>query len=284
MRLTREEFDILSALAAGGKMSQGAPKDITARFVRKNYIKNGKITQEGLAALEPYRVRRAIFMAAGFGARMMPITINTPKPLVRVNGKRIIDTLLDACLRAGIEEIYIVRGYLAEQFDQLLKKYPMIKFLENPMYDRANSISSLMKARTLLENAYVLEADLYVSNPDVIKKYQYASNILGIEMDKSDDWCFVLKDGYIDYHGIGGVNCFQEIGISYFTPKDGRQVRKDIRKCFEMQEGKNWFWEYVLFGACRENYKIEVRECGPGDVLEIDTFQELKAIDKKYDI
>ena len=59
------------------------------------------------------------------------ITLNTPKPLVRVHGRRIIDSLLDACLAAGIKEIYLVRGYLAEQFDQLLYQYPMIRFLEN---------------------------------------------------------------------------------------------------------------------------------------------------------
>lgn len=50
----------------------------------------------------------------------------------------IIDRLIDACLEAGIDEIYIVRGYLAEQFDQLLYKYPMVKFLENPLYNEAD--------------------------------------------------------------------------------------------------------------------------------------------------
>ena len=69
-------------------------------------------------------MKRAVFVAAGFGSRMVPITLNTPKPLVRVNGTRIIDTLLDAVVEAGIPEIVIVRGYLGEQFDQLLYKYP----------------------------------------------------------------------------------------------------------------------------------------------------------------
>ena len=63
-------------------------------------------------ALEPYRVKRAVVIAAGFGTRMVPITLNTPKPLVRVHGKRIIDTLLDAVAEAGIPEIVLVRGYL----------------------------------------------------------------------------------------------------------------------------------------------------------------------------
>ena len=78
---------------------------------------------------------------------MVPITLNTPKPLVRVNGTRIIDSLLDAVVEAGIPEIVIVRGYLGEQFDQLLYKYPNIRFVENPIYNEANNISSAVCVR-----------------------------------------------------------------------------------------------------------------------------------------
>ncbi len=90
----------------------------------------------------------------------MPITLNTPKPLVRVRGTRIIDALLDAVCAAGIEEVYIVRGYYGEQIDALLYKYPNIKFIENPMYSEANNISSLMAASFAPEepNAESLEA------------------------------------------------------------------------------------------------------------------------------
>jgi len=86
------------------------------------YVNEGEITNEGLAELEPYRAKRAIFIAAGFGSRLVPITFNTPKPLVRVHGVRIIDHLIDACLKAGINEIYIVRGYLADQLEAISKK------------------------------------------------------------------------------------------------------------------------------------------------------------------
>ena len=57
-------------------------------------------------------VQRAVFLAAGKGTRMAPLTDTVPKPLVKVHGKSIITTLLDAVMMAGIEEIYIVRGYL----------------------------------------------------------------------------------------------------------------------------------------------------------------------------
>lgn len=69
--------------------------------------------------------------------------------MVLVNGKRIIETLLDAVVKAEIEEIYIVTGYLSEQFEILKKKYPQIKFVENNMYNEANNISSAYLVRNL---------------------------------------------------------------------------------------------------------------------------------------
>ena len=117
---------------------------------------------------------------------MVPITLNTPKPLVRVNGTRIIDSLLDAVVEAGIPEIVIVRGYLGEQFDQLLYKYPNIRFVENPIYNEANNISSAVCVRYLLQNAYVLEADLLLRNKKLISKYEY-------DRLSSDGWNFLLE-------------------------------------------------------------------------------------------
>ena len=215
---------------------------------------------------------------------MVPITLNTPKPLVRVNGKRIIDTLIDACLAAGIEEIYIVRGYLAEQFDQLLYKYPMIKFLENPSYNDANNISSALVARYLLSNAYVLEADLVCSNPEIIKKYHYSSDFLAIKKDRTDDWCFTVKDGIIVEEKVGGLDCWQMVGISYWNEADGHKLSQDIDDVFQTPGGRERYWEQVPLVYRKENYKVAVKECFDEDIVEIDSFKELKAIDKSYDV
>ena len=56
----------------------------------------------------------------------------------------------------------------------------MIKFIENPIYNESNNISSVVCASYLLKNAYVLEADLLLYNPKLITKYQYESNYLGV--------------------------------------------------------------------------------------------------------
>ena len=202
--LSKKQFDILTLIEkTGQKLSQrtiaatldislGTVNKILAELTKDGYLQDGMITGKGLEILEPYRVKRLLIFAAGFGSRLVPVTLNTPKPLVRVKGKRIIDTLLDAACDADIEEIYIVRGYLGEQFDQLLSKYPSIKFIENPSYHEENSISSAMRARHLIANAYVCDADLLIYNPELITKYQYQTNYLGVPVERTDDWLSLI--------------------------------------------------------------------------------------------
>ena len=298
MALARRQFDILKHLAADrGPLSQRQLEKLTGyslgtvnRTVRQlteeGLVKDGAVSEKGLAALEPYRAKRAVFVAAGFGSRLVPITLNTPKPMVRVHGVRIIDRLIEACLQAGIEEIWIVRGYLAEQFDQLLYKYPMIRFLENPLYNEANNISSALAARDLLSNAYVFEADLLIRNPAIISRYHYRSDFLAIRMDRTDDWCFEVENGVITKEKVGGQgdNIWQMVGISYWNEEDGRRLARDIAEVYASPGGKERYWEQVPLVYRKENYRVEVRECLAEDIVEIDTFRELKAIDKAYDV
>lgn len=296
MNLTRKQFDVLEKLAlAQMPMTQreleketgyslGTINRSVKELTELGLIQDGSITNNGVNALEPYRARRAVFVAAGFGTRLVPITFNTPKPLVRVHGVRIIDRLIDACLKAGINEIYIVRGYLAEQFDQLLYKYPMIRFLENPAYNEANNISSSLVARYMLSNAYVFEADLLISNPAIIRKYHYTSDFLAIRKERTDDWCFEVKNGIITEEKVGGTNCWQMVGISYWNEADGHKLSQDIDDVYHSPGGKERYWEQVPLVYRKEHYAVEVRECFDSDIVEIDTFRELKAIDKTYDV
>lgn len=295
--LSKKEFDVLETLInETTSLSQRQLEDKTGmslstinrtlkELVEKGYVEDGMITNRGISAMEPYAVKRAVFIAAGFGSRLVPVTLNTPKPLVRVNGTRIIDTLLDACIKVGINEIYIVRGYLAEQFDQLLYKYPMIKFLENPSYNEANNISSAMVARYLMQNAYIFESDLLIANPDIITKYHYHSDVLGIWKERTDDWCLdVDKDGNVKEEKVGGLNTYQMVGVYYFNAADGAKLAGHIEQAYNAPGGKERYWETVPNQVFKGEYKIAVRPCKDEDIVEIDTFRELKAIDKTYDV
>ena len=296
MNLTRTQFDILvylererekkeltqRSIARATNLSVGSVNKTLIYLNENGLTENNSLSAEGHRVLEPYRVKRAVFIAAGFGSRLVPISLNTPKPLVRVKGIRIIDTLLDAVCAAGIDEIIIVRGYLGEQFDQLKYKYPGISFLENPLYNESNNISSMMCARYLLQNAYVLESDLLLRNPNLISKYQYTSNYLGVPTERTDDWCFETKSGIITRVRVGGKNCHHMFGISYWNQTDGAKLADHIKQVYEMPGGKERYWDQVALEYFIKDYAIEVRECSFDDIIEIDTFGELKKLDETY--
>lgn len=297
MELSIKQFEVLVVIEREKrKLSQreiaefthfslGTVNKVIVELLDNKYIdENMFITEWGLKALEPYKVKRAIFLAAGFGSRLVPITLNTPKPLVLVNGKRMIETLLDAVVRAEIPEIIIVTGYLGEQFEILTKKYPNIRFIENKKYNEANNILSAYLARNEMENAYILESDFILYNPNIIRKYEYQSNYLGIYKEVTEDWCLEVKNGYITKEKVGGYDCYQMVGMAYFNSEDGKKAAKDIENVMNMPGGKERYWEQTVLDIFKKNYKIAIKECYDGDIIEIDTFNELKQIDKTYDV
>ena len=296
IKITRKQFDVLVYLEShrGARaqreiaketgISVGSVNKILSDFSEEGLVLGGEITEAGVEALEPYRVKRTVFLAAGFGSRLIPVTLNTPKPLVRVKGKRIIDSLLDAVVAAGIEDIYIVRGYLSDQFDALLKKYPTIRFIENPIYNETNNISSAYYAGHLIESSYVFEADLLLYNPALITKYQYSTNYLGVPTERTDDWCFITdSNGFVKKLSIGGTHCHHMYGLSYWTHEDGERLASHIETVFNtIPGGKELYWDEVALKCFIDSYRVAVRECTFDDIIEIDTFNELKKLDSSY--
>ena len=143
-------------------------------------------------------VKRAIIMAAGIGKRMQPVTLDTPKPLVRVNGKRMIDTVIEGLYVNGIYEIYVVVGYLKEQFYELEKEYPGVNIIENPYYDTCNNISSLYVAREHIEDTIILDGDQIIFNPEILKPEFEHSGYNAIWTDEdTDEWLMTVENDIV---------------------------------------------------------------------------------------
>ena len=292
--MNKIEFDILVAAEKNSNVdidaislaSGRSADELTAAIdalTSGGLLLGGAITEAGLEALEPYRTKRAIFIAAGYGSRLRPVTYETPKPLVKVNGTRIIDTLIDGVMAAGIKEIYVVCGYLGEHFSELKEKYPDINLVTNHMYTEANNISSVYLLRDHLKNTYISEADLLVHNKGIFDKYIYQSAYLGIPTDETDDWYFKTNDeGVINELGIGAKDCYRMLGISYWDEHDGATLSAHIEATFNMPGGKDEDWCYVPLVSFKDQYKVHVRECKNEDIQEIDTFDELCEVDPGY--
>ncbi len=300
MPLSLYQFELLTYLEANGRkrysqrflsdtltISLGTVNKLLKELLELGYVdldseNDLSITEKGMKALEPYRVRKAIILAAGFGSRLAPVTLNTPKPLVTVNGVRIIDTLLDALVSKGITNINIVVGYRKEQFKALLEKYPTVNLIENEEFNTSNNIASIMKCIDLIDRCYICEADLYITNPDIIRKYEFNTNYLGAKVKETDDWCFKKVNGCATNYNRGGEDCYQAYGISYWNAEDSEKLKSDIVKVYNSRGGKEYFWEAVPMRVCRKNYRIEIRNCHKADIIEIDNFMELVAADPSY--
>lgn len=143
-------------------------------------------------------VERAIIMAAGIGQRLRPVTLTTPKPLVTVNGVCMIDTIIAALHENEIHEIYVVVGYLKEQFYEWAKKYNGITLIENPWYAECNNIASLYVAREYLNNAIILDGDQIIRNPAILHREFTRSGYSCAWTDRAtNEWLLTVKNGIV---------------------------------------------------------------------------------------
>lgn len=228
-----------------------------------------------------YRVKRAIIMAAGIGKRMQPLTLQIPKPLVKINGIRMIDTVVQGLQSQGISEIYVVAGYLKEQFYDLEKEYPGLKVLENPYYSRCNNISSLYVAREYISDAIILDGDQIIYNKEVLTPEFDRSgyNCIWSEQE-TQEWLLTVENDIVkSCSRTGGKNGWQLFSISRWNTEDGKKLKRHLEIEFEEKHNDQIYWDDVAMFCYPEEYELGIYPMQRGDVVEIDNLSELAAID-----
>lgn len=234
-------------------------------------------------SINEHKVKRAIIMAAGQGKRMYPLTLEIPKPLVKVNGTRMIDSVVEGLHINGIFEIYVVVGHLKEQFYEWSKEQSGVTIIENPYFDTCNNISSLYMARTHLEDCIILDGDQIVYNHEILSPFFSRSGYNAIWCEgETDEWLMNVENGIVkSCSRTGGSHGWQLFSISRWTSEDGKKLKKHLE--LEFEKG-NWqiYWDDVAMFCYFNEYSLGIREMEATDIIEIDNLEELIKADPSY--
>ncbi len=229
----------------------------------------------------------AILMAAGMGTRMRPLTETVPKPLVRVNGVPMIETVIGGLAERGVKRYIVVTGYLGGQFGYLEEKYDGLEIIVNRDYETINNISSLYHAADELIGAeggcFICEADLYVSDTRLFDCELTHSCYFGkMVSGHSDDWVFDTdENGRITRVGKAGDDRYNMVGISWFMRDDARLLGQLIKDAYGSEGYEELFWDDVV-NRNLDRLDLTVHEISGGSIAEIDTVKELAEIDPSY--
>lgn len=236
---------------------------------------NFNISKKGKQYIKENSPQRAIILAAGYGMRMIPINLETPKALIEIKGEVLIERIINHLHEAGIHEIYIVVGFLKERFEYLIDEFN-VELIVNEHYDTKNNLYSLSLALDKISNSYIVPCDIWCRYNPFRKKEIYSWYMVSNEKNINSDLRINRKGDLvkINKEKIGN----NPIGISYLTKNIASKVCKNIEELSKTKDGYTMFWEDSLFNY--NETKVSARLVDSNDYIEINTYEQLREIDQ----
>ena len=226
------------------------------------------------------KVDNAIIMAAGTASRFAPLSYEKPKALIEVRGEVLIERQIRQLREAGIEEVVVVTGYKAEQFEYLKDKYGVV-LINNPYYLTRNNNSSIYAAREYIKNSYICSSDNYfITNPfesDVDESYYSAVYMEG----DTGEWCISEDDGWIKDVKVGGQDSWVMLGHVFWSESFSRSFLHILEDEYEWPETADKLWETIYIEHINE-LPMKIRKYPADFIFEFDTLDELREFDDSY--
>lgn len=285
--MNKQEEDILLSLYDEPFINQRILSETTGHSLGvvnksiKNLLKNEyldddvRLTTKARESIKKKAPKNAIILAAGFGMRMVPINLETPKALLEINGEALIERTIKQLREVGIKSIYVVVGFLKERFEYLIDEYD-VELIVNEEYAVKNNLHSLALVSDKISNTYIVPGDVWCDRNPFRKNELYSWYMVSDLVDDESDVRVNRKMELVTVPEKKGGNAM--IGISYLVGEQAEIVKQRINAHEKNKRYDGSFWEETLYEKNR--MIVSARVVHATDIIEINTYEQLRELDE----
>lgn len=273
--LIKEPFINQRILAAQTGHSLGIVNRSIKELISEGYLDEEiRPTEKALREAKEKAPKNAIILAAGFGMRMVPINTETPKGLLEIKGERLIERTIRQLHEVGITEIYVVVGFMKEQYEYLIDEYG-VDLIVAPDYATKNNLHSLKTAADHLSNSYIIPCDIWCEKNPYSRNELYSWYMVSDLVDDDSTVRVNRKQELVVQKEQAGGNAM--IGICYLLEAEAETVRERLEELGRDSRYDGAFWEETLYQ--KDRMIVTARVVHAADAVEINTYEQLREID-----
>lgn len=273
--LIKEPFINQRILAAQTGHSLGIVNRSIKELISEGYLDEEiRPTEKAFCEAKEKAPKNAIILAAGFGMRMVPINTETPKGLLEIKGERLIERTIRQLHEVGITEIYVVVGFMKEQYEYLIDEYG-VDLIVAPDYAAKNNLHSLKTATDHLSNSYIIPCDIWCEKNPYSRNELYSWYMVSDLVDDDSTVRVNRKQELVVQKEQAGGNAM--IGICYLLEAEAETVRERLEELGRDSRYDGAFWEETLYQ--KDRMIVTARVVHAADVVEINTYEQLREID-----
>lgn len=273
--LIKEPFINQRILAAQTGHSLGIVNRSIKELISEGYLDEEiRPTEKAMREAKEKAPKNAIILAAGFGMRMVPINTETPKGLLEIKGERLIECTIRQLHEVGITEIYIVVGFMKEQYEYLIDEYG-VDLIVAPDYTSKNNLHSLKTAADHLSNSYIIPCDIWCEKNPYSRNELYSWYMVSDMVDDDSTVRVNRKQELVVQKEQAGGNAM--IGICYLLEAEATIVRERLEELGRDSRYDGAFWEETLYR--KDRMIVTARVVHAADAVEINTYEQLREID-----
>lgn len=222
---------------------------------------------------------RAILLAAGMGTRLRPLTLDTPKSLIEVNKKPLLERQVEFLKEKGINEIIVVTGYLNEKFEYLKEKYG-VRLVYNDKYNVYNNVYTMYLVKDYLADSYVIDADVYINRNFIDNNVIDSTYFTAYKKDVKNEWRLNFNDNKkVQSIDIISGEGYILSGVSYWSVEDGKAIAEELEKVIEEGDFSDLYWDDIVKDNL-DKLDVYVNIIDEDDIFEIDNLEELESVKK----